>query len=146
MEKFCDFCRRVPLQNANQARHFVEHQLELSAGTPDLTDEARKTVQDYNEDDCRATENVRNWLETIRAGMITNGADLPRPVVKDTTSSENASAHKLRVAAVFDALTWDPPFRAGGSNYRAGCEMASRSRASIGIGARRKSTGGSSFA
>jgi predicted RecB family nuclease len=113
IEKFCDYHRRVPLAGANQARHFLEHQLELNAGTPEITDEARKTVQDYNEDDCRATENVRNWLETIRAGMITNGADLPRPVVKDTTPSENASAHKLRVAALFDALTWDLPSEPG---------------------------------
>ena len=34
MEKFCDYAaRRVPLPEANQARHFVEHQLELSPVT-----------------------------------------------------------------------------------------------------------------
>ena len=40
MEKFCDYQRRVPLPEANQARHFVEHQLELIP-SPTLTDEAR---------------------------------------------------------------------------------------------------------
>jgi predicted RecB family nuclease len=40
MEKFCDYQRRVPLPEANQARHFVEHQLEMIP-SPTLTDEAR---------------------------------------------------------------------------------------------------------
>jgi predicted RecB family nuclease len=109
IEKFCAYQRSVPLPEANQARHFVENQLELSAGRPDLTDQARKTVQGYNEDDCGATEGVRNWLETIRAAMIASGADLPRPTLKDPAPSEKGSAQKQRVAAVFEALTRDLP-------------------------------------
>ena len=58
MEKFCDYRRRVPLPEANQARHFIEHQLELSP-SPELTDEACRVVEGYNEDDCRATEQLR---------------------------------------------------------------------------------------
>ena len=109
MEKFCDYTRRVPLSESNQARHFIEHQLELSAGAPELTDVACRTVEGYNEDDCRATEQVRSWLENVRAEMIANGADLPRPLVKDTTPSEEASALRQRIAALFDALTRDLP-------------------------------------
>src|SRR5579871_6244009 len=69
IEKFYDYRRRVPLPDANQARHFVEHQLELSA-SPALTDEALGTVAGYNEDDCRATEGLRDWLERLRTGLI----------------------------------------------------------------------------
>ena len=105
IEKFCDYRRRVPLPDANQARHFLEHQLELSAAAPELTDAACRTVEGYNEDDCRATEQVRNWLENVRAGMIASGTDLPRPLAKDTAPSEDASAHQVRVAALFEALT-----------------------------------------
>jgi hypothetical protein len=107
MEKFCDYRRRISLPEANQARHFVEHQLELSAVGPELTDEACNTVQGYNEDDCRATERVRYWLESVRAEMIADGTDIPRPPVKEASPSEDGSERKQRVAALFDALTRD---------------------------------------
>jgi uncharacterized protein len=108
LEKFCEYRRAIPLLEANQARHFIEHQLELSP-TPELTAEACKVVVGYNEDDCRATEQVRNWLEQIRAEMIANGADLPRPQVKETAPSAEASELQLRIAALFEALTRDLP-------------------------------------
>lgn len=108
IEKFCNYNRRVPLLEANQARHFIEHQLELGS-TPELTAEASSLVAGYNEDDCRATEQVRHWLENIRAEIITKGTDLPRPPAKDTAPSEELSAHQQRVAALFEALTQDLP-------------------------------------
>jgi len=72
LESFCEYRRRVPLPEASQARHFVEHQLELSS-RPSLTEEACRTVQGYNEDDCLATERLRGWLEQLR------GAEMERP-------------------------------------------------------------------
>ncbi len=108
MEKFCDYQRRVPLPEANQARHFVEHQLELIP-SPTLTDEARVVVEGYNEDDCRATERLRGWLEGLRAGLIESGSDVPRPETKDASPSEEVTDHQQRVAALFDALTRDLP-------------------------------------
>lgn len=108
MEKFCDYRRRVPLPEANQARHFVEHQLEMTT-SPTLTDEACAIVEGYNEDDCRATEQLRRWLEDLRAGMIAGGAEVPRPEPKDMSASEEVTAHQQRVAALFGALTHDLP-------------------------------------
>ena len=108
IEKFYDYRRRVPLPDANQARHFVEHQLELDP-SPALTDEALGTVAGYNEDDCRATEGLRQWLESLRTGLIQSGLDLPRPPAQDAEPSEDVTAHQQRVAALFDALTRDLP-------------------------------------
>lgn len=108
IEKFCDYPRKVPLRKANQARHFIEHQLELSL-SPTFTDEARGLVEGYNEDDCRATERVRNWLEGLRAKLLASGSQVPRPAVKDTSPSEEVKAHQQRVAALFDALTQGLP-------------------------------------
>lgn len=51
LEKFCDFTRTVSLPDANQSRHFVEHQLELNA-SPELTAAATAVVEGYNQDDC----------------------------------------------------------------------------------------------
>ena len=108
LEKFCGYQRRVPLAEANQARHFLEHQLELSP-SPELTDEACRIVEAYNEDDCRATEQLRRWLEDLRAGIVASGINIPRPDAKDTSASEEVTAHQQRVAALFDALTRDLP-------------------------------------
>ncbi|HXJ92150.1 MAG TPA: TM0106 family RecB-like putative nuclease [Terriglobia bacterium] len=108
IEKFYDYRRCVPLQDANQARHFIEHQLELTA-SPALTDEARATVAGYNEDDCRATERLRHWLEGLRTQLIETGVDLPRPPAQDATPNEKVVAHQERVATLFDALTRDLP-------------------------------------
>ena len=106
MERFCGYRRRVPLPDANQARHFVEHQLELSPA-PALTDEACRVVEGYNEDDCLATVQLRQWLEDLRAGIVAGGTEIPRPEVKDMSASEEVTAHQQRVAALFDALTQD---------------------------------------
>ena len=108
MERFCDYRRRVPLPEANQARHFIEHQLELSTALT-LTDQACGIVEGYNEDDCRATERLRHWLESLRAQIISSGMEVPRPQAKDTSPSEEITAHQQRVAALFDALTKDLP-------------------------------------
>jgi hypothetical protein len=108
MERFCDYHRRVPLPEANQARHFVEHQLEMIP-SPTLPDEARTVVEGYNEDDCRATERLRHWLESLRTGLIASGSDVPRPAAQDASPSEEVTAHQQRVAALFDALTSDLP-------------------------------------
>ena len=112
IEKFCDYQRRVPLPEANQARHFIEHQLELSP-SPSLTEEACGIVAGYNEDDCRATERLRYWLESLRTGIIESGTALPRPEAQDAAPSEEVTAHQQRVAALFDALTRDLPTEPG---------------------------------
>jgi uncharacterized protein len=108
MEKFCGYQRRVPLPEANQARHFIEHQLELSP-SPILTDDACRVVEGYNEDDCLATAELRKWLEELRAGIVAGGTEIPRPEAKDTSASEDVTARQQRVAALFDALTQDLP-------------------------------------
>ncbi|MBZ5677085.1 MAG: TM0106 family RecB-like putative nuclease [Acidobacteriia bacterium] len=108
MERFCDYRRRIPLPEANQARHFIEHQLEMTS-SPILTSEACGIVEGYNEDDCRATEQLRRWLEGLRAGMIAGGTGVPRPEPKDMSASEEVTAHQQRVVALFGALTHDLP-------------------------------------
>jgi predicted RecB family nuclease len=61
LETFCKYRRRVPLPEASQARHFVEHQLELTS-SPSLTEKACRIVERYNEDDYLTAERLRGWL------------------------------------------------------------------------------------
>ena len=108
MERFCGYERAVPLPEANQARHFIEHQLELTP-SPRLTAEVCTVVEEYNQDDCRATERLRHWLESLRATLVAGGKDLPRPGLKDTSPSEETTLHQQRVAALFESLTHGLP-------------------------------------
>jgi AAA domain/RNase_H superfamily len=108
MEKFCDYRRKVPLPEANQARHFVEHQLEL-VPSPTLSDKVKGIVEGYNEDDCRATERLRDWLENLRTDLLAKGQDVPRPIARDMSASEELSAQQRRIAALFNELTRDLP-------------------------------------
>lgn len=108
MEKFTSYQRMVPLSDANSARHFLENQLELGIA-PNLTDPASKIIEGYNEDDCRATWQLREWLEKIRAEVIAGGTEITRPARRDTSRSEGMTDRQRRVVALFDALTRDVP-------------------------------------
>lgn len=108
LEQFCNYKRRVPLPDANQARHVVENQLELGHIAV-LSDSLRAMVEGYNADDCFATERLRQWLETLRGELVASGTDIPRPPLRDAAPSEAVTAHQQRVAALFDALTQNLP-------------------------------------
>jgi uncharacterized protein len=108
IEIFSRYERRVALPEANQARHFVEHQLELGR-PPSVTDQSCKTIEGYNEDDCRATERLRDWLEGLRSEKIAGGTEIPRPEKVDASPSKEVTARQRRVAALFNALTRDLP-------------------------------------
>jgi uncharacterized protein len=108
LETFCGYNRKIPLPEANQARHVIEHQLELGS-SPTLASKTRSVVEGYNEDDCRATERLRCWLEDLRAGIVAKETDIPRPEPKGTAPSEAVTARQQRVAVLFDALTRDLP-------------------------------------
>jgi uncharacterized protein len=108
MERFCGYQRRVPLPEASQARHFVEHELELNP-SPVLTEESSCVVEGYNADDCLATAGLRKWLEDLRAEVVAGGIEVPRPEAKDMAASDQLTAHQQRVAALFEALTRDLP-------------------------------------
>jgi len=108
IEKFGDYRRRVPLPEANRARHVVEHQLELQRSMI-MTEDIQRSVEGYNEDDCRATEQHHHWLETLRAELVAGGKVIPRPASKDAAASEQLTAQAQRVATMFATLTRDLP-------------------------------------
>jgi uncharacterized protein len=81
LEQYTGYTRQVPLASVAEPRQAVE--LSLEAHAPRVIDEEiRRAVQDYNEDDCRSTEALRNWLESLRAALEAEGASVPRPADK----------------------------------------------------------------
>jgi uncharacterized protein len=79
LEPLCGYGRRVDLAEATASLIALEAALEDGTAAGDL--ERRRVVAGYNDDDCRATLALRDWLEERRAELAGRlGQDLPRPV------------------------------------------------------------------
>ena len=96
LEQYYSFTRGVALSNVAQPLLAVE--LALEAQMPEaISHEIRKTVVGYNEDDCRSTAALRHWLERLRADVMSEGADIPRPATPDGDPSAKVSALQQQV-------------------------------------------------
>ncbi|WP_276374586.1 TM0106 family RecB-like putative nuclease [Chryseolinea sp. H1M3-3] len=104
LEKFTGYTRNVVLHEASSARKLVEIALELHAFDT-LSPATIKTVEDYNEDDCLATEALHRWLEKIRQDLIQSGKQFQRPELKTGEANENTQQLDTRSAALYEALT-----------------------------------------
>jgi len=104
LEPFYDFTRQTPLSEANSALANFQAHLELG-DAPSITEETRAIVGRYNEDDCRSTAALRDWLEERRAELVAGGVDVPRPEDgEDGAPNENVAEWLARIAPVFEQL------------------------------------------
>lgn len=79
LELYSGYKRKVELKSVHDPLLKVE--LALDANAPTLiTNEIRAAVQGYNEDDCRSTQVLRDWLESLRVEWEAAGVEVPRPV------------------------------------------------------------------
>jgi predicted RecB family nuclease len=104
LEKFTPYIRKVELPEASAARRTVEFALELN-DQASITPEIVTLVEDYNADDCLATEALHQWLEKLRAESIAKGNHLPRPELKTGEATENVEELQVRAASLFKGLT-----------------------------------------
>ncbi|MCA9195366.1 MAG: TM0106 family RecB-like putative nuclease [Planctomycetales bacterium] len=82
LEPFYGFQRQELLESARKSLMEVERFLALEL-TSELTDAHKKSVVDYNEDDCLSTLRLRNWLEQLRTDRISAGIEINRPQSTD---------------------------------------------------------------
>jgi len=83
LEPLCGYERRVDLRDATVS--LISFEAALEDGTA-ASDPGLLTVAGYNEDDCRATLALRDWLEDRRLDLAERtGVQLPRPVVVDAS-------------------------------------------------------------
>lgn len=108
LEQFCGYRRNVQLPDARTALHTIQHLLQLGLATS-VTDKTREVVAVYNEDDCRSTKQLRDWLEGIRQSLIDGGQAIARPASADGAPSDKGAAQYKRVRELFEALTRDVP-------------------------------------
>ena len=92
LEPLCGYDRQVDLDEATV--NLIAFEAALEDGTAAGDRERQRVVAGYNEDDCRATLALRDWLEERRielAGRL--GEELPRPAVP--AKPETAEDHEV---------------------------------------------------
>ncbi len=98
LEPLCGYGRRVDLDVATASLIALEAALE--DGTAAGDGERRRVVAGYNQDDCRATLALRDWLEGRRAELAGRlGQELPRPVFAEQPgAAEDPETARIRSA------------------------------------------------
>lgn len=108
LEAFYGFERATPLADANTALANLQANLELD-DVPSISEETKTTVRAYNEDDCRSAATLREWLEWLRAKLIADGVEVPRPKPGDGAPNEKITDWLLKINALIGRLTADVP-------------------------------------
>src|SRR5262249_46794592 len=96
LQPFYAFARQNHHKDANIALAAVRGGLELGDARS-VDDAARQAVGTYNQDDCKSTEGLRNWLEQLRAQALANGATIARPLPRIVGPSTEIAEHEAQI-------------------------------------------------
>ncbi|MGH3258434.1 MAG: TM0106 family RecB-like putative nuclease, partial [Streptosporangiaceae bacterium] len=100
LEPLCGYRRQVDLRVATE--NLIAFEAALEDGTAASDAGPQQVVAGYNEDDCRATLALRDWLEDRRLELAERlGEQVPRPVVVD---EEPRAREDPEVTRIRDAL------------------------------------------
>jgi predicted RecB family nuclease len=108
LELFYGLERQAALPDANVALANLQASLELD-DTPSIPEDIKSIVRAYNEDDCRSTLYLRDWLEELRGQVVNAGTEVPRPDLGNGTTSENITDWIIKIRALADRLTVGVP-------------------------------------
>jgi uncharacterized protein len=108
LEPFFGYERDVDLRVASRNLQAIEYALEFAA--PDaISRETLEAVAGYNRDDCLATLHLRNWLESLREGLVLEGVGIPRPASPSGDPSESLDDVLSRTREVAEKLAESLP-------------------------------------
>jgi predicted RecB family nuclease len=113
LEVFCGYTRAVSLADVRPALASLQGALELG-DLAQISEQDRAVVETYNWDDCASACALRQWLEGVRAHLITQGSTIERPGVESPEPTEEIGERQQRVAALVEGLTRDVPADAFG--------------------------------
>lgn len=108
LEPLYSFARTVPLEEASAVLARTQARLEV-ADYAGISEEDKAAVKGYNRDDCASTEDLRDWLEALRARLISDGTAIARPAPTQAEISPELDAWHKRVAAVSARLVEGVP-------------------------------------
>lgn len=111
LEPLCGYTRQVALADVNERMVIFESALE--DGSAEADDETRAIIAGYNEDDCRATLALRDWLEERRVDLAEQVGD---PVRRPTPPEEPEDHTDPDVRALRQALMEGLPVDDTGRN------------------------------
>jgi uncharacterized protein len=103
LEVFFGYIRNLELQKASRARKIVEVALERNEFDK-LPEEIIRDLEFYNEDDCKATVSLHQWLLKKHAEAIEEGINIIIPEFKNHDTSETALALQERIQILKDKL------------------------------------------
>jgi len=114
LEPLCGYERQVDLREATAS--LIEFEAALEDGTAAGDAGRQRVVAGYNEDDCRATLALRDWLEDRRLDLAERtGEQLPRPFVDEPVRApEDPEVTRIRSALLdgVSASAWTDEERA----------------------------------
>ena len=108
LEPLCGYARQVDLREATASLIAFEAALEDGTAAGDAG--RQRVVAGYNEDDCRATLALRDWLEERRLELAERlGEELPRPaaVEEQPRAPEDPEVTRIR-SALLDGVSGRP--------------------------------------
>ncbi|MBM6395277.1 TM0106 family RecB-like putative nuclease [Ochrobactrum anthropi] len=108
LEPLYAFTRGVPLSDANMALTKVQACLELG-DIEFINEDDRGVVAGYNHDDCVSTWRLRDWLETRRSYLISEGVTVPRPGAPEGVPSDALGDWQAKINSLIERLTGDIP-------------------------------------
>ena len=111
LEQYSGYTRRVELRSVSEPLLAVEIALDANAPAA-ITTEIRDAVQGYNEDDCRSTAALRDWLESLRAKWEAEGVPVARPEDKSAEAEKPVPPIQQQAVALRERLMASIPAEA----------------------------------
>ena len=84
-EPFFGYERDQDLREASQSMRLVESA--VANGSLETNDPHSRIVEDYNREDCESTLRLRDWLEELRADVVSKGHAIPRRAARSFATS-----------------------------------------------------------
>ena len=102
LEPFFGYERDQDLREASQSMRLVESA--VADGSLDTGNPHSRIVEDYNREDCESTLRLRDWLEGLRADVVSTGHAIPRPLPESGEASKEVSDLDKELQALRDGL------------------------------------------
>ena len=103
LEKYHGYKRQMDLRALAGYKADYEFLLETNR-LEVVSEEMRKAIHLYNEDDCISTKSLQVWLERERQKLIDNGNEIERPPQVPGEPGKRITQHQLRIKPIFEAL------------------------------------------
>jgi len=104
LERYYGYERQQELAEAGRIRAALQWRMEGLEPMEGMDENTWEVVRAYNEDDCRSTHALHQWLEGIREQQIGAGHEIPRPEVPVVEPDADAEALRAEDRALMQRL------------------------------------------